>query len=92
MWEEEHTRTDICERILLWMAHQRFRQGGIFLRIRDIASAMNMTVSEIREYLDILFLSGVVGCTPTSPGTSELWFITESVSDFICSSAVIDDQ
>lgn len=85
MREKNNTAADICERILLWMVRQRFRRGEIFLRIRDIASAMNMTVSEIREYLDILFLSGAVGCTPLSPGASELWFITESVSDFICS-------
>ncbi|HFH2783495.1 TPA: hypothetical protein ACGJP5_004687 [Escherichia coli] len=39
----------------------------------------------VREYLDILLLSGAMGCTPFSPGASELWFITESVSDFICS-------
>ncbi|QCT87615.1 hypothetical protein [Escherichia sp. E4742] len=91
MWKEENTSADICERILLWMVYQRFRQGEIFLRIQNIASVMNMTVSEIREYLDILFLSGVVGCTPLSPGASELWFITESVSDFICSGVVIDD-
>lgn len=85
MWEENNTSADVCERILLWMVRQRFRQGEIFLRIRDIASAMNITTREVREYLDILFLSGTVGCTPLSPGASELWFITESVSDFICS-------
>lgn len=90
MQEENNTAADICERILLWMVWQRFRQGEIFLRIRDIASAMNMTVSEIREYLDILFLSGAVGCTPFSPGASELWFITESVSDFICSGSAAE--
>ncbi|EFN6235709.1 hypothetical protein FVI09_25165 [Escherichia coli] len=80
-----NTDADICERILLWMIRQRFRQGEIFFRIHDIASAINMTVREVREYLDILFLSGAVGCTPFSPGAAELWFITESVSDFICS-------
>ncbi len=85
MWKEENTGADICERILLWMVHQRFRYGEIFLRIQNIASAMNMTAREVREYLDILLLSGAVGCTPFSPGASELWFITESVSDFICS-------
>ncbi len=67
------------------MVHQRFRYGEIFLRIQNITSAMNMTVREVREYLDILFLSGAVGCTPFLPGAPELWFITESVSDFICS-------
>lgn len=91
MWKEENTSPDICERILLWMVHQQFRHGKIFLHIQNIASTMNMTVCEAREYLDILFLSGTVGCTPFSPGTSELWFITESVSDFICSGTVIDD-
>ncbi len=91
MRKEENTSPDICEGILLWMVHQRFRYGKIFLRIQNIASAMNMTVCEVREYLDILFLSGTVGCTPFSPSTSELWFITESVSDFICSGTVIDD-
>lgn len=43
-----------------------------------------MTVREVREYLDILFLSGTMGCTPFSPGAPELWFITESVSEFVC--------
>lgn len=84
-WKEENTGADICGRILLWMVHQRFRYGKIFLHIQNIASAMNMTAREVREYLDILLLSGAVGCTPFSPGVSELWFITESVSDFICS-------
>ena len=85
MWKQKNTGADICGRILLWMVHQRFRHGRIFLRIQNIASAMNMTAREVREYLDILLLSGVVGCTPFSPGASERWFITESVSDFICS-------
>ncbi len=84
MWEEGNISADICERILLWMVHQRFRYGEIFLQIHNIASAMNMTAREVREYLDILHLSGAVGCTPFSPGAPELWFITESVSDFIC--------
>lgn len=70
MREENNTGADICERILLWMVRRLFRQGEIFLRIQNIASDMNMTVREVREYLDILFLSGAVGCTPLSPGAS----------------------
>ncbi|EPO2325296.1 hypothetical protein ACT7IK_004829 [Escherichia coli] len=89
MRKEENIGTEICERILLWMVHQRFRYGEIFLHIQNISSAMNMTAHEIREHLDILLLSGTVGCTPFSTGVSELWFI--AVSDFICSGTVIDD-
>lgn len=58
MWKEGNISADICERILLWMVHQRFRYGEVFLRIQNIASAMNMTAREVREYLDILHLSG----------------------------------
>ncbi|HFT9406873.1 TPA: hypothetical protein ACGS6U_002954 [Escherichia coli] len=64
MWKQKNTGADICERILLWMVHQRFQYGKIFLRIQNIASVMNMTAREVREYLDI---------SAGSVGEPDLW-------------------
>lgn len=67
--------SDICERILEVMALRRERYGEVLLRTKDIAREMNMTVGLTREYLDILYHSGIIDCTPVSRGVPVLWFL-----------------
>ncbi|HGE5896442.1 TPA: FaeA/PapI family transcriptional regulator [Escherichia coli] len=64
---------DVCEAIIAFMKSRGIDEDGISLRTRDIADATDLTIYQVRTYLENLRAFGRVEKVNGGKGTPGLW-------------------
>lgn len=65
--------TDINERIVEFLDNQKNLSVKHFFSLREIADAVGLKIYQVREYLEVLQLSGVVEKVNSGHGRSGQW-------------------